>query len=57
MIKLPETSDATFSSMLEFGKAMGKTAVSAKVIQIHSQKDVLRNDAQISSLILFRIQF
>ena len=30
MIRIPETSDATFDAMMAWGKAMGKTCVSCK---------------------------
>ena len=31
VIRIPTTSDATFNTLLEFGKSIGKTTVSCKV--------------------------
>jgi 3-hydroxyacyl-CoA dehydrogenase len=43
VIRLPETSDATFNTLVEFGQGLGKTTVEAKVritIRILNNNDV-----------------
>ena len=34
MIRLPETSDDTFQTLVDFGEALGKTTVEAKVLSV-----------------------